>query len=448
MRTRWDILHRPLFACAAPAFALSGCGGGTAAPPPTLAVPIVAPAGTRTASKFQHVLIIVQENQSFDHLFNGYPKANTVSTCKIHTGKTVPLTIQPLGAPTSTSHMAVDFLTDYDGGAMDGFDLDPAAPQPRLGACTYTDPADIAPYYQMAQQYVLSDNTFASHIDASFIGHQILIAGVNPANSVNLPTGSWGCSTSPNFVPTLNADRTIGGFTVPCYTVKTLADELDAKKYSWHFYAPSINDSGGAWSAYQAISQIYNGPDWANDVISPETTVLTDIAKGTLENVTWVIPDYCNSDHPGSLGSSGCGTPGGPDWVASIVNAVGKSKFWSTTEIFVVWDEWGGEYDHVVPPYKDADGDGFRVPMLCISPYAYKNKVNHAQMEVAGIVKAVEKTFVLASLAAPDKRAASADFGCINPKQTTPRAFVPITTSLDAEHFIHERHSKLPPDDT
>jgi phospholipase C len=443
----------------------SGCGGaggpvtamalGGATQPITQIVPAV----KKSTSKFQHIVIIVQENESFDHFWYGYPGANSSTTCKIHTGQTIPLTKQPLGTATGTSHYSVDFLADYDNGKMDGFDIGVGA-KPTLGACTYVDPTQLGPYTTMAGQYVLADNFFTSHIDASFVAHQYIIAA-QANHSVNLPTGNWGCDNSGgDFVPTLKANRTVGPFENVCMTYKTLADELDAAGLTWHSYdpylscppsQPTCDTSGNVWSGYQAISQIYNGPDWAKDVISPETQILTDIPKGILSNVTWVTPDNCNSDHPGSLNTTGnppCPVPGGPAWVASIVNAVGKSKFWNTTEIFVFWDEWGGEYDHVPPPKKDYDGDGFRVGMLCISPYAYSGQVNHTQLEVTSIVKSVETDFGLATLAAADKRATTAEDGCVNPSQTKPRAFVPISSSLDADHFIHEQHSHVPPDDS
>lgn len=390
-----------------------------------------------------HVVIIIQENESFDHLFNGYPGANTAQSGLIHTGATVPLTKLALGAATNTGHIFEDFLADYDAGKLDGFDLNTQGPKPDLLAYTYIDPNDIKPYYTLAGQYVLADNFFTSHVDGSFVSHQYLIAAQS-ADAVNLPNGKWGCEATGVYVPTMTQQRTIGPFETPCFTYKTLADELDAAGLSWHFYAPLVTQqsNGGQWSAYQAVSQIYHGPDWSKDVISPETQILTDIPNGILSNVTWVVPDLQNSDHPGSNGK------GGPDWVASIVNAIGQSSFWDSTMIFVTWDEWGGEYDHVPPPYEDFDGDGFRVPLLCISPYAYTGVVNHNQLEASGIVRYVENTFGLATLAAADARAKPADYGCTNPSQSTPRSFSTIGTSFKRDHFIHEKPSGQPPDDS
>ena len=397
-----------------------------------------------SSSPIQHVVIMIQENQSFDHLFNGYKGANTQSFGLTHTGATVPLAEQHLGAGPNTNHYAMDFLIEYDGGKMDGFDLNTASQLvPYLGAYHYVNPADIKPYYAMAQQFVLSDNYFTSHIDASFVGHQYLVAA-QANHAVNIPSEAWGCddSSGNDFVTTLNSDRTVGPVESPCFTYKTLADELNAAGLTWHFYAPAITDPGGEWSALQASNQIYNGPDWKLDVISPETQILSDVSNGILSNVTWVTPDRLNSDHPGSESMTG------PSWIASVVNAIGQSQFWDSTAIFITWDEWGGEYDHVPPPYMDYDGDGFRVPLLCISPYAYKGVVNHTQLESASVPRFVENTFGLSTLAAADARAKPADSGCTNPSQSVPRAFTPITSEYDRNYFLHvQKRSTLPPDD-
>ena len=434
MTKRLRLTHLiPAGLLAAIAATASGCGGNVSPPLPTTHNGTVSSIVPPKGSKFQHIVIIVQENQSFDHLFNGYPGADTAQSGPIHTGATVPLAMHDIKDPTATSHYSVDFLMDYNGGKMNGFDLNTNAPGPALGAYSYVNPAEIQPYLQMAQQYVLADKHFASHIDASLVAHQYIVAA--QANSaVNLPTGSWGCEgAAGDLIPTLGQDRSITGLVQPpCFTYKNMADELDAAALSWRFYAACLTCSGGGYSSFQADSDIYNSPEWSTNVINEPPQIITDIQNGTLSSVTWVTPEDDYSDHPGSNDGSG------PSWVASIVNAIGESKFWNSTEIFVTWDEWGGEYDHVPPPYKDYDGLGFRVPMLYISPFAYQGKVNHKQLEIAGMLKAVEKNFGLASMAAADKRAAASDSGCINNQQKSPRTFTPISSSLGPRrYFLH-----------
>jgi phospholipase C len=127
--------------------------------------------------------------------------------------------------------------------------------------------------------------------------------------------------------------------------------------------------------------------------------VLTDITSGNLAQVSWVMPHGGASDHPGS-NSGNCG----PDWVASIVNAVGKSQYWNSTAIIVMWDEWGGWYDHVLPKqYKDPvthayEGLGYRIPLLIVSPYAKAGYISHDQHEIASTLHFIEQTFALPPL--------------------------------------------------
>ena len=131
------------------------------------------------------------------------------------------------------------------------------------------------------------------------------------------------------------------------------------------------------------------------------TEFLKDVAAGKLSAFTWVTPRLLRFRPPRLRRRRG------PSWVASVVNAVGKSKFWDSTVIFVQWDDWGGLDDPVAPPFKDYDGLGFRVPLIVISPYAKKNFVSHKQYETASVLRFAEDLFGLASLSAADKRARS-----------------------------------------
>ena len=184
----------------------------------------------------------------------------------------------------------------------------------------------------------------------------------------------------------------------PCIDNETLADEVAAKGLTWRSYAPAIGKAGGSWSAFDAIRHIRFGAGWKN-VVSPETNVLSDAAAGNLANVTWVVPTNKNSDHSGS------GSTTGPLWVASVVNAIGQSPNWKSTAIFVLWDDWGGWFDHVLPPQVDVMGLGFRVPLIVISPYAKRSYISHVQHEFGSVLHFTEKNFGLAALAESDTRA-------------------------------------------
>ena len=129
----------------------------------------------------------------------------------------------------------------------------------------------------------------------------------------------------------------------PCFTYPTIANNLDSAGISWSYYVEGQNP-GGNLNAFAAIQQIYKGPDWKN-IKSPDTQIFNDISNGTLSNVSWVMPSGANSDHAGPQSGNK-----GPSWVASIANALGQSKYWNSSAIIVMWDDWGGWYDHVHPP--------------------------------------------------------------------------------------------------
>jgi phospholipase C len=403
------------------------------------------PRVTPAPGQIQHVVIVVQENRSFDNLFQSYPNADTASSGLNSKGQTIPLAPIPLEAPYDIYHAFVNWLPAWDKGKMDHFDLEGVSgsyqsyPNPQYG---YVPTSETAPYWSMAQQYVLADRMFASDADGSFIAHQYLIAG--QANSeVNYPLGTWGCSGgSGSTIHQVTAQRKITTTTVPvCQDYQTIADELDTRGLPWRSYAASgPGPHGSIWNGFQAVNHIFNGPDWVKDIIAPQTQFLTDVPAGKLAAVTWVLPDYQDSDHAGN------GSNTGPAWVANVVNAVGQSQFWNTSVVFVVWDDWGGWYDHVPPPQLDYDGLGFRVPMLCISPYAYRGKVSHARYEFGSILRFVENNFGIGQLARSDARATPADAGCLN-YRAKPRAFIPILTALKRGYFLARKPSPRPPDD-
>jgi phospholipase C len=396
--------------------------------------------------QIQHVVFIVQENRSFDNLFEGYPGADTSATGYTSTGKQIALTQTPFEAGGSHGHFLADFLAAWNNGQMNGFDLEGG----KLTNYAYVPQSETQPYWQMAQQFVLADRMFASNIDASFVAHQYLIAG-QAAGTVDLPIANWGCTGGPtDLIPTITSARTYGPQVPACFDYPTLADEVMQASLSWRYYAPQINNPGGLWSAYQAINHICGqvsgvngsctGVNWTANVISPETQVLNDVPAGTLANVTWIVPNFVNSDHNGSASATG------PAWVASIVNAIGQSPFWKTSVVFVLWDDWGGWYDHVPPPQLDVDGLGIRVPLLCISPYAAQGAVSHVQYEFGSLLRFAEDALRLGRLASSDQRASSAAVGCLNFAQP-PRPFVPIGSLKTKSYFLHQHRSLRPPDD-
>jgi phospholipase C len=282
---------------------------------------------------------------------------------------------------------------------------------------------------------------FASQLDESFVAHQYIIAA-QAKSSVDVPGSYWGCAGGEeNAVATITHRRTYGSSQRPCFDYETLGDELSKAGLSWRFYTSRYTSPmSGLWSGYQAIKHIFYSRVWKTNIITPQKRFLTDVHAGKLANFTWITPLCRESDHPS------CGGGLGPSWVSSVVNAVGKSKFWKSTVIFVQWDDWGGLYDHVPPPYRGYDGLGFRVPLIVISPYAKKNYVSHVQYETASILRFAEDLFGLAQLSAADARATSPAADCFD-FSARPRKFVPIKAPKDEAYFLNQPGDNRIPDD-
>ncbi len=421
---------------------MAGCAGGAPGIPYMQEGAALRQLDATGAGKIEHVVFIIQENRSFDNLFQGYPGADTVSSGKNSRGETIPLQPASLTDRYDIDHSAEAMFEACDGGGplpgtdcrMDGFNLERSAFGPRNPQYVYAPHRESKPYFDMAHQWVVADRTFQSQLDESFVAHQYVIAA-QAASSVDLPSLRWGCGGKKgNSVPTITPARTLGSAISPCFDYETLGDELDSAKLSWRFYASKYgsDSSGGGsgWSGYEAVKHIRYGPDWKN-VVSPNWRFIPDVRAGRLANFTWITPVCQDSDHVQ------CGGGFGPSWVAALVNTIGKSKFWKTTAIFIIWDDWGGLYDHVPPPFKDYDGLGFRVPFLVISPYAKHDYVSHVQYETAGVLRFAEDLWGLSPLAAADRRAASPAADCFDFKRE-PRLFVPIAAPRAPRFFMRE----------
>lgn len=400
--------------------------------------------------------MIVQENRSFDELFQGYPGADTRSFGYDSKGEKV--TLEPVGLEDiwDIDHSAKAYFAACDGSGplpgtkckMDGFDQESVSCGPPQPPCPYPHPqyayvphSETKPYFAMAKQYVLADKMFTSNFDSSsFVSHQYLIAG-QASSTVDYPLTVWGCDGGPqDTINTITQQRTFGTPIVACFDNQTLGDELDTAGISWRYYTTDIYGSGNLWSAYQAIKHIRYGPDWKKDVINPQTRFFKDVQNGKLPAVSWVTPTWKNSDHAGS------GSKHGPAWVASLVNAIGNSSYWDSTAIFIMWDDYGGWYDHVPPALVDYDGLGIRVPLLIVSPYAKQNYVSHVHYEHGSILKFIEDQFNLPRLAPSDTRATSPQNDCFDFSQP-PRTFTPFHAQVGQSFFEHEPLDQHPPDE-
>ena len=426
---------------------LAGCsgGGGSAAAAQSPAGPPPLP------QVIKHVVIVIQENRSFDNLFNGYPGADTASSGTMSNGQTAALQPISLTAPVDVNHAHTNWFLEYAGGQL-FFDRGTPVGQPPNYPYAFVPRNESAPYWTLASKFALADRMFQSNSGPSFVAHLYLTAGgtqigagqfvaENPdQNNIGLPVKTgWGCDDpSGTTVSLLGPNGTDLPGPFPCFDLTTLADELDAKGLSWRYYAPSVGNAGYSWSAFDAIRHIRYGTEWTSRVVSPETNVLADAPGAPLPSVTWVVPSGKNSDHGGSRSATG------PAWVTAVVNAIGQSADWNSTAIFVTWDDWGGWFDHVVPPQLDSMGLGFRVPLIAISPYAKHGYVSHQQHEFGSILRFTEDEFGLGQLSASDTRADNLSDMFDFTQKPTP--FVPFSTARSTSSFKHAP-DPAPPDD-
>ena len=445
--------------------------------------------GTGSGS-IQHIVLMIQENRTFNDLFAGFPGATSSKTGlelvpnPSGTGyvqKKIKLTKEPLTSHHNPAHLYSAFLTGWDSGAMDAFNLIKAVknglPEGKT-AYQYVDPTTIAPYWTIADQWGLADELFQTQGSDSFTAHQDLIRGgtcistvytcQNPSGStlslLDPPTNKpWGCDAPAGTKTTLiNGNLQVmqaqGPF--PCSKdfadygsggYNTLRDLLDAKSVSWKYYTPKFKHGGpgsSLWNAFDVIAPVRYGSEWTDGhIASPETTIFTDLQNGTLPAMSWVIPKGPNSDHPGYPSKDT-----GPSWVASVVDAVGNSQYWDSTAVIIVWDDWGGFYDPVAPPTPrdDEGGPGLRVPMLVVSPYVpigtgtQGGYVSHTTYEFGSIIRFIEDTFNLGRLGTTDTTCTS--MGDMFDFKQSPRQFQTIPSVYKKAYFTHQKASDLPVD--
>jgi phospholipase C len=461
--------------------ACSGSGPASAVPPQQLGqhVRIVRPSAS--SGKIQHVIIMVQENRTFNNLFATFPGTTGATSAYYLKGPKqikTPVQLTETTLPTTDyNHDSRAYNFACDGKdtypktscTMDGFNLvgvngnNPSS----TGPYQYVNPKYIKPYWELAKQYGIADHLFATQGSASFTAHQDILEGgsmivdTNCGKSeaecavIDLPkeNGDWGCRAQYSATNLLTNDGKylyLGG-PPPCLTYpdKTMPDLLDAAGVSWKYYTPPYkpHTAGAEWNGAAAISEIYNGPDWQKDVSMPQTNIFGDITNGTLPAVSWLIPTQIDSDHPHKPSSE----DDGPDWVGSVVNAVGQSPYWNSTAIIVTWDDFGGFFDPVPPAFFDDQGGlGFRLPMLVISPYTKAHTISKTQYEFASILVFVEDNFDLGRMGTagfPNNDARATSIADMFDFSIQPRKFKVIPTVLKKSHFLHEPIRYEPVDD-
>ncbi|MGC1381551.1 MAG: alkaline phosphatase family protein [Candidatus Baltobacteraceae bacterium] len=380
-------------------------------------------------SPIEHVIVLVQENRSFDNLFAAsvlthggpYPGADTSQNAVVGSA-TQKLRAVPFEYPADPSHSHASLLREWDRGKMDGFATDSVRrflgfPAPALGfAYAYLPPAETTIYHLLAARYALADENFAPRLVPTFPSHYTLataqsrVAG-NPDDAI------WGCDAKPGTTVPLfgQGEEVVTPGVFPCFDQLTIADLLDAHGISWKYYTGAYDDaSDPAVNIYEAFRKVRYGPDWERNVITPSGTILSDIQNCRLPAVSFVMPNRVSSDHAGSLSAAG------PGWVGSIYLAVAQSQhaapqcnYYKNSAMILTWDDSGGWYDHVAPP-PGPDGTtwGFRIPIVAISAWARSGYdehdphaapyVSHTRRESTSITKFIEKNWGLGNMGQRD----------------------------------------------
>lgn len=328
----------------------------------------------------RHVVILFKENHAFDNYFGTFPGAN---------GATMPHSPNP---PThDPNHTHKGWLNRATGAVRQQF-LE----------------SDIPVYFAYARQFSLCDNYFTDVAGPSTPNHLMLLAAASPI--VDNPSGN------------------------PVYDLPSLPASLDAAGLTWGNYG------GYAFGLIKALATRHQ---------LPSDQFAKDAAAGKLPAVSWVYAPHAFSEHPPDAPDKGANPPvgnvtNGMEWTVSQVNAINQGGLWPQTAIFITWDDWGGWYDDVSPPQLDEHGLGFRVPLLCVSPFAKSNYVDHTQYEFGSILRLVEMRFNLGSLGRTDARA-QAPLNCFDFKHAA-RPFREIATPLTPAALVRAA-TNTPPDE-
>jgi phospholipase C len=385
----------------------------------------------------RHVITVVMENHDYDNLFGTYcltlgPYCSTTGT-GIPSGTCVTylpsdpqfgcikpynLTVKELNI-TDLPHDWVSGAEAYNDGAMNNFysaELDSTLPFGHYNGST------VPISWDLAEQYAIGDNFFAANLSYSLPNHWDLLAGATPnvAYDTYVKNGT---------------DRVL--YLNQANATPTVQDLLNGTSVSWNYYdfplenethavtSSSWDSAYDYWSPMAGKAESYSPNESVHFVARQQ--LLTDLSDGSLPDLSWVIPSAPYSEHPGYNITEGEG------WLAQLVDAVENSPDWSSTAIFVTWDDYGGWYDHVAPSFDGSDLLSFRAPIMVISPYARENFISSQYLTFFSLLHFDEWQFGLGCLTSLDCNA-PLPFSFFNFNQTVRPPMMFPTNWLDAEY--------------
>ena len=363
-----------------------------------LALLVAAPAqaAPQPATPIRHMVMLMQANHSFDNYFGTYPGADGIpkGTCMPVATSTRDGCVKPfrLGERVlpNLDHPSSIFYRQRRRGAMDGFIT--AFRQRGEGqhnsVMGYYDRRELPFAWGIADRYVLFDRFFQSAKVGSLANHMFWVAGA-PGTTVGegVPTNGFG-------------------------DLPTIFDRLNAAGLSWRFYVESYDPGVNHRTAHAGphsnqpltvppldFDRYLDDPRVMRNVVDLDR-YYEDLRAGTLPAVSYIVTSGSNERPPGSIAA-------GQQTVRSLVGALMSSDAWSSSAFVWTYDDWGGWYDHVPPPRVDANGLGFRVPALLVSPFARRGHVNSTQLEFSSLLRFIEDNWKLKPLAARDAHANS-----------------------------------------
>jgi len=381
--------------------------------------------------KIRHVVVIMQENRSFDSYFGTYPGADGIPMTNGVPTACVPNPKGPCVRPYHDTadingggpHGEANAIGDVDGGKMDGFIrqrdsgkkicanfADPAC---QLGSKTpdvmgYHTGAEIPNYWAYAKNFALDDHMFEPVKSWSEPDHDYMVSEWSARCKNHSPMSCVNDIAGPYQVTKFNKlvqQELVTGQTQVDLAWTDITWLLHARHVSWAYYIQTgtqpdcVNDSAetcpptpqsaktpGIWNPLPLFGDVHQDHQLNN--IQTLWSFYNAAKTGTLPAVSWVTPSGPDSEHPPNSVHQG------QAYVTSLINAVMKSKDWNSTAIFLSWDDWGGFYDHVVPPQADQNGYGLRVPAMVISPYAKKGYIDTQTLSSDAYLKFIEDDFL------------------------------------------------------
>ncbi|MGA2120535.1 MAG: alkaline phosphatase family protein [Methanoregula sp.] len=404
--------------------------GVTTAPATTTGLATVPAAPGEGIHKIQHVIIIMQENRAFDEYFGTYPGADgypmqngapAVCVPDPDEGQCVPPYHDPRDVNYGGPHSQYESEADINDGKMDGFIeqaeiainntctraanpgqcMRAVAEEAEVDVMGYHDRREIPNYWEYADNYVLQDRMFESSASWSLPSHLYMVSAWSARCKAGDPMSCVDALQGPQRL-IVSGNGTITE--VPDYAWTDITYLLHRNNITWAYYLAEGDQPDCADDAMfcplqpqeVVVPQIWNPLPWFDTVrennqvknVQAIDRYYAAARAGTLPKVVWITPNQTVSEHPPARVSVG------QAFTASIINAAMEGPDWNSTAIFLTWDDWGGFYDHVVPPKVDQNGYGIRVPGIVISPYAKRGYIDHQTLSSDAYLKFIEDDFL------------------------------------------------------